>query len=349
MLRFLNIFTIVMIGLAATASYGLSEPFPGSPNGTVFADEDILNVELDAPLKELFDKNETNKTDEKVYVQGKLSYFSDQNAKITLPVRLRVKGHSTVAFCPFKKMEIKFKGVDASATIFKNMKSIDLNTHCAEINELDEYEQHFNGSYYNHREVVAYKMAKVLQVPTFQVRALSIRYKNTGLKVDQAQLPYQAFFVEDTGDFLKRIHAREIKLEKLAAAPPLDMRTLPKISHDDLYRAILFNSLIQNSDWDFPRGFDGRDLWNMKLIEIQPGKWIPLIYDFSLAPVVTLDRSSLPDVSYYLSVDQNTRMTILVGFKEKRAELYALLETLKNDEPAYKALKKCLDDFFEYN
>jgi hypothetical protein len=347
MRRFLNIFIMTLIGLAATASYGLSEPFPASPPGSVFANEDILNVELDAPLKELFAKNDANSKDEKVFVQGHLSYFA-QNQKVTLPVRVRVKGNSTVEFCPFKKMEIKFKSADTTATIFENMKSIDLNTHCAEVNELDVYEQHFNGSYFNHREVVVYKMAKVLSVPTFQVRALSIRYKNTGLKVDQTLRPYQAFFIEDTGDLLKRIQAREIKIENLPPGSKNDIRTLPQIAIDDLYRAILFNGLVRNSDWDFPRPQDGRQIfWNMKLIETAPGKWIPMVYDFNLAPVVTLDKSYPLDISSFLKADEEIQARVLATFQDKRAELYELLESLQHDKPAYEALKICLDGFFE--
>lgn len=346
MLRFISLLTMIQIGLAGTASYGLSEPFPPSPQGSVFAEEAVLNVELDAPLDDLFTKNDANTTDEKVFVQGQLSYFT-QNQKITVPVRVRVKGHSTVTFCPFKKLELKFIENKTAATIFAGMKSIDLNTHCAEINELDVYEQHFNSSFHNHREVVIYKMAKTLRVPTFQARAVFIKYINTGLNVDSAKLPYQAFFLEDTGDFLKRLNAREVKATDFSRAGQLDASTQPEFANDDLFRATLFNDLIRNSDWGFPCGdFDNR-FWNLKVIETQKGKWVPLVYDFNLSPIVTNEHSYPTTKECNLKVSGEQKLAIIKSFKEKRAELYTLLETLKNDKPAYDHLKIILDYFFE--
>lgn len=345
MLRILNILTTVLIGLAATASFGLSEPFPASPEGTLFADEGLLSVQLDAPLKELFALTETNKTEKKVFVEGHLSYFTS-GKKVTVPVRLRVKGHSTASFCPFKKLEIKFKAADIAKTIFSDMTSVDLHTHCAELGELDELEQHFNASYHNHREVLIYQMAKTLRIPTFQARAVSIRYVNTGLKADQAQRPYQAFFVEDTGDFLKRIHAREVKFSEFSKDGQVDATNQTEILREDLYRASLFNNLIRNPDWQFPCGDEGNRLWNLKVIETKPRHWVPLVYDFNLSPIVTIEKS-YPMVSHCeFNLSDERKLAILASFKDQRAKLYQLLQTLKNDESAYDVLIECLDEFF---
>lgn len=345
MLRFLNFFIISLIGLAATASYGLSEPFPTSPAGTLFADDEILNVELDAPLKDLFAKTDANTTEDKVFTQGTLSYFS-QNKKVSVPVRLRVKGKSTADICPFKKLEIKFKDADTTNTLFANMKSVDLNTHCAEPGELDEDLQHFNTSFYNHREVAIYKMAETLKVPTYQSRALHIRYKNTALKVDEAKHAYQAFFLEDNGDLLKRIQAREIKPNDFSKNAKIDTSTQLEVISEDLFRASLFNLLIRNPDWDFPCG-DGNRFHNLKIIETQSGNWVPLVYDFNLSPIVTTEESYPMVSTCQFKLSDERKLAITESFKEKRAELYALLETLKNDKPAYEVLQICLDKFFE--
>lgn len=347
MLRILNFFTLVLIGLAATASFGLSEPFPASPENSVFGSDEILNVELDAPLQDLFIKNDANTKDEKVFVAGKLSYWDHRNKKVSLNVRVRVKGKSTVSFCPFKKMEIKFKGADTSATIFANITSIDLNTHCAEPGELDELEAHFSSSYFNHREVLIYKMAKILRVPTYQARALSIRYKNTGLKVDNSSQPYNAFFLEDHGDLTKRLHARDVKVQELRRENErMNLAKQAEISVADLYRAALFNGLIANRDWGYPQDEELDVFHNLKVLEIQPGKWVPLIYDFNLSPIVTQDKV-YPFFPSRFVLDENIKAQVLATFKEKRTELYALLETLKNDQPAYTSLKICLDEFFK--
>ncbi|MNK89232.1 hypothetical protein D3C87_1092350 [compost metagenome] len=243
-------------------------------------------------------------------------------------------------------MEIKFKDADTAETLFANMKSVDLNTHCAEPGELDEYMQHFSNSFYNHREVAIYKLAKVLNVPTYQVRALHIRYKNTALKVDTAKQAYQAFFLEDLGDLKKRIQAREIDPTDFSKDGQVDMSTQPELVVEDLYRATVFNNLIRNPDWDFPCGEGGR-IWNLKVLETHPRNWVPLIYDFNLSPIVTLEENYPMVSTCMLPLTDERKTFITESFKEKRAELYAVLETLKEDKSAYEILQICLDKFFE--
>lgn len=361
MLRFCQFITFILIGLAATAGYGFSEPFLASPAGTLFADEEILNIELDAPLKHLFAYYDLVGPGKSDFNQGHLSYFDHQNKKITVPVRVFVKGYSSARNCPFKKLEIKFKESDTQNTIFAQMHSVDLNTHCSENTKLDDSDAFgdFAASFHNHREVLLYKMAKLLRIPTYQARAVFVRYTNTGLNVDTAIDAYQAFFVEDKGDLLKRIHAREIRMERDLPADNepakdtvaylfKDIKSHPELASEDLYRSLLFNSLIRNFDWGVPIP-DGDKLWNIKIIETQPGKWVPLVHDFSLAAPVATTENYPVDIENLNLVNAEEKSRIIASFKEKRAELYALIETMKHDKASYDVLKICLDAFFKEN
>lgn len=352
--------TSICLGLAAQNGFALSEPLPPPPTGTLFASDRTIEIEIEAPLAELFYNHDfAAHEDVKNSVMGTLSYVVE-GRRVSIPAKFKVKGNSTANACEFKKVELKFKDKDTVNTLFSTIKSIDLNTHCQ---EKPDREDPYSASYFNHREAVLYKMAQTLGLATYETRPVFVRYKNTGTLADNPHKMYQAFFVEDKSDFLSRLNAQEFmgrqdrnyakdkkKDSSKADAQYIidDIRTHSEIDLEDLYRILLFNVLIQNNDWGLPFNEGPQtSLWNVKIISMTPGRWIPVTQDFGLAAPVTGTPYPHQIIDGYKLADDETIRRIENTFVEKRAELYEMLKLLSNDPEGQQFLKQCLDQFFE--
>ncbi|MNS73153.1 hypothetical protein D3C72_1065850 [compost metagenome] len=350
---------MVLTGLAAQQSLALSEPFPASPAGTLFASDEILRIEVQAPLKELFDKWKHNQNKEPV--TGEISYFDAKGKKVTLTAKFRVKGNSTASMCELKKIEVKFKKRTTRGTLFDGVKSVDLNTHCRA--QADK-----QGYLYNvHREVVLYRIAKLLKIPTYQSRAVLAQYRDTGMvDEDRAEKPFQAAFVEDKADILNRLNAREVKdydadeFEETKPAPA-DSKALyvlhevekhPQIDLEDFERIALFYILTQNFDMDFPTEtinflpMARSSLWNLKMIALSPDKWVPLTHDFNSASAMSEADVSLTKYEFGWA-DKSTNERIRKIFRDNKTAIYKLVDTLGNDQYGKNIMKKTFDRFFE--
>lgn len=111
---------------------------------------------------------------------------------------------------------------------------------------------------------------------------------------------------------------------------------------------MLFNVLIQNNDWGLPFNEGPQtSLWNVKIISMTPGRWIPVTQDFGLAAPVTGTPYPHQIIDGYKLADDETIRRIENTFVEKRAELYEMLNLLSNDPEGQQFLKQCLDQFFE--
>lgn len=353
------------IGLFALSAYALSEPLPAPPAGSVFSFKTTLEIQVEAPLAELFKAYDNADLDaQKPSVKGSISYFDSHSGRtVKIPAKFQVKGYSSANECEFKKLELKFKKEDTVQTVFENLKSIDLNTHCSEKVTADNP---YSQSFFNHREVVIYKMAKLLGLATYEVRPLLVKFKNTGTPADKSAKKYQAFFVEDKSAFLRRLNAQEFmgkndrSYGKLAKKPQdpkddakyfiHDIRQHREVDLEDLYRLLLFNVLIQNTDWGLPLNEGVHSyLWNVKVIALSPDRWVPLTHDFNFSGAVTGAHSNPQFIDSYKLADEPTIARIEASFFAKRAELYQMIDLLSNDPPGQQYLKKCLDEFFAGN
>lgn len=348
--------------LAPSSAFALSEPLP-PPAAGVFSTSTTMNLEVEAPLAKLFRDYDSASPDlPKPTVMGTISYL-DSGRTITIPARFNVKGYSSANDCEFKKVELKFKKEHTAQTIFENLKSIDLNTHCQEEATVGTP---FAQSFYNHREVVIYKMAKLLGLATYEVRPVFVKYKNTGTVADKSKNLYQAFFVEDKSEFLRRLGAQEFmgkydrSYGKLAKKPKdpkddakyiiTDIRQQKQIDLEDLYRLLLFNVLVQNHDWGLPFN-EGVQvyLWNVKIAALSQDHWVPVIHDFNLAGPVTGMPGGPQFIDSFKLADKVTMDRIEASFVDRRAKLYEMLELLSNDPEGQQYLKDCLDQFFQGN
>jgi hypothetical protein len=340
---------LVLIGFQAPQAHALSGAFPASPKSSIFGSDETLKIQIEAPLKEIFKTHDPDKA--RPRVTGHITYVDAVKGNVTLPASFRVKGYSTVMLCSFKKLELKFKKKDTLGTIFEGIRSVDLNTHC------DSSQGAVSPLVNIHREAVLYQMAKVLGVPTYQARKALVKYRGTGLVEDRVEDPFQAVFVEDKSDLLRRLDAKEVKdFDAIGSETPEKtpnvlyqlegVESHQQIDLEDMEIISLFNVMIQNWDWHYPSVTNRYSLWNLKMIQVSPGKWIPLIHDFNSAGAINPGGPGMDLSQDFGLVSTEASLRIKNMFESKKTELYQLIETLGADEEGRKQMKSALDLFF---
>lgn len=355
--------------LLARPALALSPALPPPAAGTVFASFAPLNIKLRAPFSTLFEAQSLGLAEaKKALVTGEVFVPGVGGFPIGYPVEIHMKGFSSLNTCRFPKLELKFISKPTTG-LFTNIKSIDLNTHCAEQDDwvVSEY---FRGSFLNHREALIYRMMDVLGMPSLRARPVFAEYEDTfspstvPLKKDFA---YQAFFIEDMSAFTERLNAQEVRgtgdvlkdlitldhPEKIQMFRFQDVKSSPRIDPEDVARIALLQYLVDNGDWfikidsEHERSHDSKiNLWNTKIIQTTSGKWIPVPHDFSLSGVLL--GSSIPtlDRTIFDVVSAESRKKIKKAFQNKKAELMQLPSELKDDPKGQFQIKGILERFF---
>jgi hypothetical protein len=292
--------------LAGSSGLAFPEQMGSVPSGSLFADSQSLHVKLKAPFSTLLNfKNGPVFEIKKGIVPAVLSYETEKDHWINVPVQIHLKGFSSLRNCPFPKLEIQTEN-PAPGTLFSKVHTVDLNTHCAELGT-PNLAPYFQESFYNHREIPAYQMLEILGMPAYKIRAAWIEYENTDAKSVTAFKPdtlYRAFFLEDFKEFRQRTQTKEIgdfNAPMKSLLTPQKLATLkfvsvegaaPVMSLLDAAQTELFEMMIGNCDWrlQVPRrsrlnGEAETNLWNIKILE-KDGKWFPMAQDFSLSKFV---------------------------------------------------------------
>jgi hypothetical protein len=329
----------------------------------LFANYEALSVELSAPVGALFKNKEKGKEQS---VAGTLTYSGGDGVKTSVPVEVHLRGFSSLAQCTFPKLELKFK--PDTQGLFAGMKSVDLSTHCLEKGN-DGGNAFLRAAPLNHREALIYRMAELLDIPTYKVRPALIHYEATGIaEVDGNDKPYQAFFVEDKGAFRKRLNAKEI----LSVRDPLKKAALikdpkkasqfafdtvqksPQILPDDVVMITLFEYMVSNIDWgikadDKDQSFHvliEQDLWNIKIFELPDKKWMVIPHDFNLSGIILGSAREKINKYAYNVAGASVQQKMKQRFLDKKDLLYQAVDGLTEDPEGIQIFKRSLDTFY---
>lgn len=345
--------TLTTTILFSAQAQAFSEPFLAPASGTLFSSYDVKNFELSADFTALLAAKANGFLQApKTEVEGLISYQNDNSEKVSVPVKIRLRGFTSLGFCSFPKMEIKISKKDSVNTLFQGIKSVDINTHCIEIED-PTLEPHVKEGYYNHREAYVYRIMDILNMPTLRARPVLFQYTDINPESKMTADPkksYQAFFVEDMGDLRKRNNLLDIKgvydptkmavdpadTEKLAAYTFTNVAEV-KTDLQDLVRIAALQWLVGNTDWYLKiSATDQRNegdpipnepnLWNIKSAKTQDGKVIFIPQDFNFSALAMgYSSGAFLNQKIFNMGDKETQIAVLKMFLAKKEDILALI------------------------
>lgn len=351
--------------LAGSSGFAFPDQMGSVPPGSLFADSQSLHVKLKAPFSTLLGFKDGPVFEiKKGVVPAVLSYETEKDRWVDVHVQIHLKGFSSLRNCPFPKLEIQTEN-PSPGTLFSQIRTVDLNTHCAELGTAN-LAPYFQESFYNHREIPAYRMLEILGMPAYKTRAVWIEYENTNGSSVSAFKPgalYRAFFLEDFKAFRQRTQTKEIgdfNAPMKALMTPKKIATLKFVSVEgaafmslmDAAQTELFEMMIGNCDWrlQVPRrsrltGEAETNLWNIKILE-RNNKWFPMAQDFSLSKFVVKPYVLEEQLNAYKKLSPEDQKLLKDKFQAHRDLIYSTVLTLENDPEGQKQIHQTLDDFF---
>jgi hypothetical protein len=260
-----------LFAVLLSSSASLLQPTAGPD---VFTSTDPLTITLEAPLHELFARDD----DENFSVPGVVSYKDPgSGAELKRDAQVSVRGHTSrrETECTFPKLKLKFKERDV----------LKIGTHCGEAS--DEVLSPKYGRLANEkspqREALVYQLLQAAEVPVLRARAAVVTYVQSG----QPPLTRKALLVEDDDEAKRRVGGQsEIPMETFGSVKT-------RGAGADAGRIAFGEAMIGNFDWclkfapdDIYRCNEPKPLWNVLAFDRGDGKAALVIKDFDLAGIV---------------------------------------------------------------
>ena len=245
----------------------------------IFADSAPAAFTLTGPFQRHFDLAFAGLPDgifppvrEKPYFEASLT-LDDR----TLPVRIRVRGNSSLQECPFPKLKVKISRSNRAGTPFAHAREIKIGTHCAEggmgtIGRLREEKAAY-------REVLIYEAMDRLGFTGPRTRRALIEYVDPTGDADHWPVKRMAFIFEHVEVLAENMNGRALEDEEVAQ--------LTDAGFDEqlTLELKLFHALVGN--WDYALSVSGEGLWNTEVIRLDDASLLPVAGDFDLAAWVT--------------------------------------------------------------
>jgi hypothetical protein len=318
----------------------LTEPWPEddvlqarrteSDTRRLFRDTDSLAFTLTADFKTI---NKERNPDSVKRFPAVLSVPGESGASHEVPVKLGTRGHFRlmVRNCDFVPLKVEFPREDTAGTHFEGQTSLKLGTHCRSDQAYDNYTL---------REYLTYRLFNLVTPLSFRARLARATYVDVATKKTVGSR--YAIFIEHENEVARRFGGRIVDLPRIVFAD-LDAPTLT--------RMMLFEYMIGNTD------FSIWALHNVRIVQDPKRRLYPVPYDFDLsglvhAPYATPDpRIGIRSVLDRLyrgpcrSLDEFD--AIADTFRSKRAEMLALLESMRDLAPLARGeAKEYLESFF---
>jgi len=261
--------------------------------------------------------------------------FTVQDAKgpQDIPAKIGSRGHFRLMprNCDFVPIHVEFAPGAGAGTVFDGQTSLKLGTHCRGAREYDNYTL---------REYLTYRLFDMVTPLSFRARLARGTYVDAKTKKTIANR--YSIFVEHEHDVARRFGGRIVELPRIVFAD-LDAPTLN--------RMMLFEYMIGNTD------FSIYALHNVRIVQDRARKLYPVPYDFDLSGLVHAPYA-VPDPRMGIRsvVDRLYRGPCRTAdefeeaeqaFRAKRADMFTLLESMRDLEPLARGeAKNYLEGFF---
>lgn len=228
----------------------------------LFADDAVLDVTIEAPIKVLMDVRPND-----AYLKGTFVYKDHDGEERQVRVKLRTRGNyrRDKSHCDFAPIRLNFPKNDVYGTLLEGQDKLKLVTHCR--SRESEFE------HYLLREYLAYRLFSALSDTSYKVRLLRITYDDSE---EDDQLTRYGFVIEDDKAVANR---SDLKLVKV--------RNVTHDDHDPARQNLLhlFQFMIGNTEYSLTSPEpDKKCCHNVDLMsatEQPPFVALPFDFDFS--------------------------------------------------------------------
>lgn len=192
----------------------------------IFQSDDPIPVTIRTDMSLILGHQE----DEEKYQPAEIIY-NEGGTSHTLEMKIRVRGHfrKDTANCDFPPLRINLKKKDIGNTLFGPQDKYRIVTHCRTT------DNHF--VQFVIREYLVYRMYKIINPLSLNVRLASITYEDTGGQLKP--FTRYAFILEDENEFAYRFNLSRIT----------DKVTYDQIDNENVLLLSLFQFMIGNTDW----------------------------------------------------------------------------------------------------
>lgn len=299
----------------------------------LFQSDEVLNVELTAPLSTLIRERPQDE-----YLEGSILFRDADGTWVKLDPGIRARGNFRHANCDFPPLTLNFKKSQVEGTLFDGQDKLKMVVHCKD-----------SGRYAQSvlREYLAYRLLNVLTDQSFRVRLLQVAYEDSDER--RSRMVRYAFLIEHKKRLGYRIGRESLDVEQT---------DISSIQPDHLNLTTLFQFLIGNTDFSPVRGGYDECCHNYELFGNGDEPLLSIPYDFDNAGLVNapyaepaewVDIENVQQRAYLGYCANNTFVEGSISrFQNARDELYAQVAELQGLESSVRdSLVGYMDEFFE--
>jgi len=297
----------------------------------LFKETEPLNFTLTADFKAV--NKERNPNNKKLF-PAVLTVLDAKGAQ-DIPVKIGSRGHFRLMprNCDFVPIHVEFPRDGATkGTLFEGQTSLKLGTHCRNDREYDNYTL---------KEYLTYRLFNLVTPLSFRARIAHGTYVDSNTKKAVANNRY-AIFIEHENDVARRFGGRVVDLQRIK---------FDDLDAAALNRMMLFEYMIGNTDYSIWK------LHNVRIVQDPNRKLYAVPYDFDLTGLVhppyaipdpQLGIRSVVDRLYRGPCRTTEHLDATAeAFRAKRADMFTLLDSMKDLEPLARGeAKSYLESFF---
>jgi hypothetical protein len=300
---------------------------PASFERDLFESEELLQIKIAGNIREVINDRGQNPQ----YHAFTLSYLTKDSSEISIPVKLRARGHfrKDRTNCFYPPLMINFSKKLSSSSIFQGQDKLKLVMPC-------------RGDEYIIREYLVYKLYNLITPKSFRARLVRVVMDDV---IKKKQTSFYGMLLEDEEQMAARNNVVVIK-QKL-----LNPRNT---ENNEFLKMAVFEYMIGNTDWSI------QYLQNIHLVAKDTlAAAIAVPYDFDHAGVVNapyakpaeeLQMRSVKERRYrgYCVTDMKKFEAVTILFNQLRKDFYGVYTNCALlDDKYIKMVTSYLDDFYD--
>lgn len=298
----------------------------------LFGHESVLEIIITADFKKLARQKDTLH-----YQDALLEYAFNDSIVVHRDIGIKARGNFRREFCSYPPIKLNFPKKSVRLAWLHTFDKMKMVGNCK---EGTTYEQYLLSEYY------VYKMFNILTDHSFRVRLLYVTYQDSGRKNKKARQSRYAFIIEPHDAVAERLDSEVLKTGNF----PYDI-----FKPEEINLIAVFQYMIGNTDWSIPAQH------NVNILKPKnPDLFIrtAVPYDFDYCGIVNPPYAIPSDLLPIDNIrerlfrgpckDFDAYTEVLDKFKEKKNEMYALIESSEFlDKSTQSYMISYLDSFYD--